>query len=73
MQQGGNRAEITHKPSVESCKPKETLNLRNCRRRGPVLDGLNFVVVHLSALRSNNIAKKRRMCSEEVAFFQITK
>jgi hypothetical protein len=73
MQQGGNGAEITHKPSVEPCKPKKTLNLRNCHRRGPGLDGVNLAAVHLNALQSNNIAKKRNTWCAEVALFQIAK
>src|SRR5690349_21097223 len=66
-----NGAEITHESAVETCKTKETPNLRDRRWCGPFADGVDLAAVHLNAMWSNNIAKKRDTLCAKHAFFNV--
>ena len=54
-----NGAEIPHETPVKTCMTKKTPNLRDRSRKWPARDGSNLCLVHLNALRCNNITKKR--------------
>src|SRR6185312_14952670 len=73
VQRGCNGAEITDKPTVESCKSKKAPNLCDCRRCRPFPNGIDLAAVHLNALWSNNIAKKRDTLCAKDAFFYVAK
>jgi hypothetical protein len=68
-----NGAEIPHETPVKTCKTKKTSNLRDRSRKWPACDGNNLCLIHLNALRCNNITKKRHTISAKGALLKVTK
>ena len=62
-----------HKTAVKSCKSKKTPNLGDRRWCRPVLNGFNLAAIHLNALRSNHITKKRDTLRAKCALLHVTK
>src|SRR6266508_3710925 len=65
-------AEIPHETPVETCKTKKTTNLRDRSRKWPARDGNNLCLIHLNALRCNNITKKRHSIGAKGALLKVT-
>jgi hypothetical protein len=68
-----NGAEIPHETPVKTCKTKKTSNLHDRSRKLPACDGNNLCLIHLNALRCNNITKKRYMNGAKGALLKVTK
>jgi hypothetical protein len=68
-----NGAEIPHETPVKTYKTKKTSNLRDHSRKWPACDGNNLCLVHLNALRCNNITKERHPIGAKGAFLKVTK
>src|SRR6185312_2157155 len=69
VQRGCNGTKITDEPMLETGKSKKAPNLCDRRRCRPFPNGIDLAAVHLNALWSNNIAKKRdTLCAKRCIF-----
>jgi hypothetical protein len=68
-----NGAEILHETPVKTCKTKKNSNLCDRSWKWPACDGNNLCLVHLNALRCNNITKKRHTIGAKSALLRVTK
>src|SRR6266540_585025 len=67
-----NGVEIPHETPVKTCKTKKTTNLRDRSQKWPARDGNNLCLIHLNALRCNNITKKRHSIGAKGALLKVT-
>lgn len=73
MQRHNDGAEIFDKAAIETCRTKKTLNLCDGLGLWPAVNSLNFFVIHLNTLWSNNIAKKRDSIGAKGALLKVIK